>query len=197
MTFAKMQEILQRNASRNYTKTYLQYTKDLVKTYLQSPTANQDTLREISRFLCRNSMLYQKMIMYMASMPLFHYTITQENDLSEEVDKETALKNYQKVLEGFNRFSLKKDMYTALYIGIRDGFYVGFTYENKQGRTFLMPLDVQYCRIVGKNEYGEWVVYFDANFFNQGNNSEFVLGVDGSGDYATWDPVFVSGYQEF
>ena len=197
MTFAKMQEILQRNASRNYTKTYLQYTKDLVKTYLQSPTANQDTLREISRFLCRNSMLYQKMIMYLASMPLFYYTITQENDLSEDIDREKALKDYQKVLEGFNRFNLKKDMYTALYIGIRDGFYVGFAYENKQGRTFLMPLDVQYCRIVGKNEYGEWVVYFDANYFNQGNNSEFVLGVDGSGDYATWDSVFITGYKDF
>ncbi len=98
MTFAKMQEILQRNASRNYNKTYTQYTKDLVKTYLQSPTANQDTLREISRFLCRNSMLYQKMIMYLASMPLFYYTITQENDFSEEIDQEKAFKDYYKVL---------------------------------------------------------------------------------------------------
>jgi len=100
---------------------------------------------------------------------------------------EKALKDYQKVLENFNRFKLKTDMYTALYLAIRDGIYVGFVYDNKQGRTFLMPLDVQYCRIAGKNEYGEWVVYFDANFFNQGNNKEFVLGVDDNPASATWD----------
>jgi len=34
MTFAKMQEILQRNASRSVNKTFTQYTKDLVKTYI-------------------------------------------------------------------------------------------------------------------------------------------------------------------
>ncbi len=197
MTFAKMQEILQRNASRNTNRTFTQYTKDLVKTYIQSPSTNQDTLREISRFLCRNSMLYQKMIMYLASMPLFYYTITQENNLYEEIDVEKSLKNYQKVLETFDRFSLKKDMYTALYLGIRDGIYVGYAYDDKQGRTFLMPLDVQYCRIAGKNEYGEWVVYFNAAFFDVGNNSEFVLGVDGNSEYATWAPEFINGYNAY
>ena len=60
-----------------------------------------------------------------------------------------------------------------------------------------MPLDVQYCRIAGKNEFGEWAVYFDANYFNQGNNSEFVRGVDNNPASATWDQVFVTGYNEF
>lgn len=88
-------------------------------------------------------------------------------------------------------------MYTALYLAIRDGFYVGFAYDDKQGRTFLMPLDVQYCRIAGKNEYGEWVVYFNAAFFDVGNNSEFVLGVDGESTYVTWNEVFVNGYNTY
>lgn len=76
-------------------------------------------------------MLYQKMIMYMAAMPLFYYTITQANDLSEDIDVDKALKGYQKILETFDKFSLKKDMYTALYLAIRDGFYAGYVYENK------------------------------------------------------------------
>lgn len=197
MTFAKMMEILQRNPTRTENKTFTQYTKDLVKTYIQSPSTNQDTLREISRFLCRNSMLYQKMIMYLAAMPLFYYTITQINNLDEDIDQQKALKDYQKVLENFHRFSLKKDMYTALYLAIRDGFYVGFVYDDKQGRTFLMPLDVKYCRIAGKNEYGEWVVYFNASFFDAGNNKEFVEGVDGNEAAATWSDVFVVGYREY
>ena len=92
--------------------------------------------------------------MYLAAMPLFYYTITPVNNLSEEIDTDKSLKNYHKVLENFHRFSLRKDMYTALYLAIRDGLYVGFTYDDKQGRTFLMPLDVRYCRIMGKNNYG-------------------------------------------
>lgn len=75
MDFSKQLEILQRNPSKNINKTFTQYTKDLVKTYLQSPATNQDTLRDISRFLWRNSMLYQRMIMYQASMPLYSYNI--------------------------------------------------------------------------------------------------------------------------
>lgn len=197
MTFAKMQEILQRNPVRGVNRSFTQYTKELVKTYLQNPSSNQEVLREISRFLCRNSMLYQKMIMYMAAMPLFYYTITPTNNLYEDINKEDALKKYQKVLETFNRFSLRKDMYTALYLAIRDGFYVGFTYDDKQGRTFLMPLDVRYCRIVGKNNYGEWVVYFNAAFFDAGNNKEFVLGIDGNTAAVTWDKVFVDGYKTY
>jgi len=135
--------------------------------------------------------------MYLASMPLFYYTITQVNNLDEEIDSEKAMKDYQKVLENFNRFNIKKDMYTALYIAIRDGFYVGYVYDDKQGRTFLMPLDVQYCRIMGKNYAGEWVVYFNAAFFDAGTNSEFVEGIDGNVEGATWAPEFIEGYKAY
>ncbi len=70
--FAKdIKSILERNVTKNSNKSFTQYTKDLIKQYVQSPNSNQDTIREISRFLCRNSMIYQKLIMYYASMPLF------------------------------------------------------------------------------------------------------------------------------
>ena len=195
MDFSKQLEILQRNPTTNYSKTFMQYTKELVKTYIQSPATNQDTLREISRFLWRNSMLYQRMIMYQASMPLFSYNITQENDFSKEITSDKAWKNYYKVLSEFNKYDIKREGYNALCLALRDGFFVGFMYE--EDKRFLMPLDVQYCRIMGKNAAGQWVVYFDANFFNQGSNSEFVLGIDGHPEYATWHKVFIDGYQAF
>ena len=198
MTFAEMQEILQRNPSRNFNKTFTQYTKELVKTYLQNPSANQDVLREISRFLARNSMLYQKMIMHYATIPLFNYNITPGDDFTIDFDIEKILKNYQKVLSEFSKFDLKKDGYTALYLAIRDGFYCGYSYINKQGKTFLMPLDVQYIRILGKNQDGQWVAYFNAAYFDAGNNAEFINGIDGSNTAATWDDaVFGVGYREY
>lgn len=198
MTFAKMQEILQRNPTKNVSKTFTQYTKDLVKTYLQSPYTNQDTLREISRFLARNSMLYQKMLMHYATIPLFNYNITPQDDFTVDFDIETVLKNYQKVISEFNRFDIKKEGYNALYFAVRDGFYVGYTYSEKQGRTFMMPLDVQYVRIVGKNQDGQWVAYFNAAYFDVGNNKELVQGVDGNPIGSTWDDsVFGIGYRDY
>ena len=38
--FAKQIDYLQRNPTKNINKTFTQYTKDLVKTYLQSPATN-------------------------------------------------------------------------------------------------------------------------------------------------------------
>lgn len=195
MDFAKQIEYLQRNPTTNYTKSFMQYNKDIVKTYVQSPATNQDTLREISRFLWRNSMLYQRMIMYQASMPLFSYNITQENDFSKDITPDKAWRDYYKVVSEFNKFDIKREGYNTLCIALRDGFFVGFMYE--EDKRFMMPLDVQYCRIMGKNASGQWVVYFDANFFNQGSNSEFVLGIEGHPEYATWDKVFIDGYQAF
>ena len=196
MTFAKMQEILQRNPTKNVTKTFTQYTKDLVKNYLQSPATNQDTIRDISRFLWRNSELYQQIIMYKASMPLYTYNITPEHDFGEDIDPEKAFQDYYKVVSEFNKFDIKKEGLTSNVFAMRDGFYVGYMYE--ADRRFMMALDVQYCRIIGKNSFGQWVVYFNAAYFDQGNNSEYVLGVDGSSNaYATWDKVFVDGYNNY
>ena len=195
MTFAKMQEIIQRNPTRTVNRTFTQYTKDLIKTYLQNPSNNQDVIREISRFLWRNSMLYQRMIMYQASTPLFAYNITQENDFSKDIDADKSLKGYYKTLSEFNKFNIKKEGYTSHCLALRDGFFVGFMYE--EDARFLMPLDVQYVRILGKNTAGQWVAYFNAAFFDSGNNSEFVLGIDGNSNAATWDKVFIDGYRNF
>ncbi len=197
LTFAKMQEILQRNPMRNVNKTFTQYTKDLVKNYLQNPVNSQDTLREISRFLARNSMLYQKILMHYATIPLFNYNITPQDDFTDDYNLSKIVQDYQKVISTFSRFDIKKDGYSALYFALRDGFYVGYVYDDKQGRIFMMPLDVQYIRIIGKNQDGQWVAYFNAAYFDSGNNSEFIQGIDGNATAATWDKVFIDGYRNY
>ena len=89
--------------------------------------------------------------MHYATIPLFNYNIVPEDDYLENIDVEQTLSGYQKVISEFNKFDIKKEEYNALYFAIRDGFFVGFMYNEKQGKSFLMPLDVQYCRIIGKN----------------------------------------------
>ena len=76
VSFAKFQELLQRNVTKTISKSYTQYTRDLLDQYAQSPLSNIDNIREVSRFLTRVSMLYKQMISYFSTMPLYTYNIT-------------------------------------------------------------------------------------------------------------------------
>lgn len=194
LTFAQLQEIIQRNVARNVNKTYTQYQKETVRSYLQNPANSLNNIIEISRFLERNSTLYKKILNYYASTPLFYYNLTQENDLSKTINNTKALKDFYTVAKQVNGFNIAKDMYNAIYSTVRDGMYCAFSYGDEEN-TFLMPLDIKYCRIYGKNEAGEFIVYFDATFFN-GVNSIYVEGVDGDG-VGVWDSVFVDGYNAY
>ena len=74
--------------------------------------------------------------MHYATIPLFNYNITPTSDFSGDYDINDIMKKYYKVISGFNRLDIKKEGYTALYLAIRDGFYVGYVYDDKQGKTF-------------------------------------------------------------
>jgi hypothetical protein len=86
INFAQVQEIIQRNINKTSNKSYTQYSKELLRTYSLNPASNLANLREISRFVCRNSMLYKKLLMYYASMPLYCYNIIPINDLSKSLN---------------------------------------------------------------------------------------------------------------
>ena len=199
VSFAKMQEILQRNVTRSVNLSFTQYTKDLIKQYLLNPANNIDNIRLVSRFLCRYSILYQKIIMYLASMPLFHYNITPINEFTKDIVPEESLDKYYKVLSEFNKFNIKKELYNVLYIAIRDGIYIGYMYDKKEGadKRFLMMLDPQYVRILGKNSCGEWVTYFNAAYFDSAANKEFITGTDGAIVADLWPQVFIDAYNKY
>lgn len=196
INFAQIQEILQRNVTSTSNKSYTQYTKELIKTYLLNPTSNVDTIREVSRFLVRNSMIYKKMIYYYATMPLFLYSVTQYNDLSKSITANKALKGYEEVLRRLNTFNMQKELYSVIATTLRDGMYCGYVYDNEDQGMFIMPLDPKYCRIYGKTAEGEWIVYFNAAYFDSGNNEDFVKGVNEDG-VGVWADVFIQGYDAY
>ena len=198
ISFAKIQEILQRNVSKTLSKTYTQYNRETLDTYAQSPLNNIDNIREISRYLTRVSMLYKQMISYFSTMPLYTYNITPmfDNIYTKDYDADKMLSNYEKVLKIFHHFNLPKELQNIVSNIIRDGIYVGYMYNSQTDGIFLMPLDVQYCRIYGKTPEGEWIVYFDAAYFDKSNNKEFVQGVNSDG-VGVWDQCFIDGYNEY
>ena len=196
ISFAKLQELLQRNVGKNLSKTYTQYTRDLLDSYAQSPLNNIDNIREVSRFLTRVSMLYKQMISYFSTMPLYTYNITPLSDYTKDYDPEKQLKNYEKVLKTFHSFKMAQELQNVISNVIRDGIYVGWMCSDDKENMFLMPLDVQYCRIYGKTPEGQWIVYFNAAFFDKDNNKDFIYGVNNDG-VGTWDTCFIDGYENY
>ena len=70
INFQELQRILQQNISKGTSKTYTQYTKEKLQSYIKSPLANIDNLRDISAFLYRISHNYKKIIEYYAYLSL-------------------------------------------------------------------------------------------------------------------------------
>ena len=64
---------------------------------------------------------------------------------------------------------MAKELQNVIANTIRDGMYVGWMVSDEKETMFLMPLDIQYCRIYGKTHEGEWIVYFDAAYFDNGS----------------------------
>lgn len=194
MTYTQLAALLQRDVNNPVTRTYTQYIKSTVMAYLQSPSTNIDNIRSVSQFLARNSTLYDKILRYYSTSPLFYYNLIQTNTLWKDVDDQKATKNYDKVAKRVHGFDIKKGFQNAIYQTVRDGMYVGYVYGDGD-HTFFMPLDIKYCRIYGKNSAGQWIVYYDATYFN-GRNSIYVRGVNDDGN-GTWDQVFIDGYEAY
>ena len=194
LTFEQLQQLIQRDVTKTLNKTYTQYTQELTRTYLQNPASSLSNIIELSRFMERNSTLYKKILTYYATAPLFYYSLVQENDLSKAISASKSLKDYYTVAKQLNGFNIKTEFFNAIYCTVRDGMFVGYTYTTDEG-AFMLPIDIKYCRIYGKNEFGQWIVYFDATYFNSGNNKVFVTG-DEEGNGA-WDDVFVDGYNAY
>ena len=192
----KLKELILQNVEKQNVVTYTQYTKSLVKQYLMNPSSYRQQLIGVSRLLWRVSTLYKKIILYYATMPLYNYNIVQKMEFTKSPNVKKISKDYENVLKRINKFNFKNEFANAVALAIRDGVYCGFVYDYEENGMFLHMLPVEYYRIRGKNEAGQWVVAFDMTYFSQGNNIIFVEGINGDVT-GCWDQVFVDAWREY
>ena len=195
MNFAKLQEILLTNPQKTKSKTFTQYTKELIKRYIRNPYANIQNIRNVSMFLERNSMIYKKMIDYYSKMPLFDYNITYRIDKLGSL-KTSVQKEYLNILRNLQEIPMRKEFQKVIATAIRDGAYYGFVYDGEGDGFLLQSLDPSYCKIVGQSFTGEYIVAFDATFFEKGDNKEYLYGTAEDTE-GIWDDVFVDGYEQY
>lgn len=194
--FQKIKDgVLQRNPSRSFTKSFIEYTQETLQGYLANPASNADSLRQISRYLTRVSQLYKNMLEYLASLYEYNYNIIPKTDITKPMD-DKLMDDYYKTALYLHNFNLAGTLHNIIYNMARDGMSVSFVYNSEEEGIVFMPLDIKYCRIWGRTSYGTWIVYFDAAFFDQSNNSEYIYGVNQDG-VGAWDDVFREGYETY
>lgn len=195
-TYEEVKQLFLQNVSKSTSRSFTQYTKSLVKQYLQNPQTNADRLRGLSQYLFRASTLYRKIILYYACMPLYNYYVIEKIDLTKTYNASKSMKNYNNIIQKLQQVNFKHEFAQMIALAILNGAYYGFVYDTGDG-LFFHTLDPQYCKIKGKDGYGNWIISFDMSYFSQGSNSEFVEGTDDGDTSGCWDDVFVEAWKEY
>lgn len=194
--FAKLKELLLNNVSKTKSKTFTQYTKELIKQYTRNPYANLNNIRNVSMFLERSSMTYKKILAYFSQMPLYHYNIIYRADFVKGVDPQKMLKAYQELSQKLHEINMGKEFQTVVATALRDGAYYGFIYDGEGDGFLLQALEPQYCKIQSVTGDGQYVFAFDATFFDAGDNKEYLYGTDEDSE-GIWDSIFIEGYETY
>lgn len=196
LDFAALQNILTQNVGKTQNKTYTQYTKEKLITYIQSPLANLDNLRDVSQYIWRISPNYRTLINYYATMPLYSYNLIYRNDdWTKTITSKDFMSDYQDICQRLESMNLRDLSPKIISTAMRDGMYTGFCYDDESS-FFISDLDPKYCKISGITENNTYIVKFNAAYFDSGSNKDFLYGVNEDGQ-GTWDKVFVQGYETY
>lgn len=147
--YAKMNQLQLRQAGKNLTKSYTQFTKANYRDYITNPIQNESKLREMSRFFYRVSTPYWRLIKYYSELFLFYWTITPQIDFTAndyKVDK--IMKDYYKVLQLLINMNLEHEMRKIITTVFRDGVFYGYVYSTNDS-FYISPFDPDFCQIVG------------------------------------------------
>lgn len=196
LNYAELKRLMMQNVGKTQSKTFTQYTKEKIQSYILNPLSNLDNIRDVSQFVYRVSNLYKKVIDYFAGMLVYSYNVVfQSKDWSKNISSKDFLKNYQTVLQRLNNINMSHEMGTIIATALRDGIYVGFAYDDEE-TFFLQALDPKYCKVASITSAGTYIIKFNAAYFDSGTNKEFLYGVNNDGE-GIWDDVFISGYETY
>lgn len=194
--FEQLKDIMMQNVSRTTRKTFTQFTKDALSNYLSNPYSSLDNIRQVSQYLYIVSPQYKTLINYLANMIVGSYNVIyQSPDWSNTLKTSDFMTAYQETCLRLQNMTIPHLSKQSIATMVRDGIYIGFCYDDKKS-FFVNALDPSYCKISKLTAGNTYQVKFDASFFDVGNNSEFVRGVNEDGK-SVWDQVFVKGYNDY
>ena len=121
LNFEEAKQLLLQNVSKSTSRSFTQYTKSLVKQYMQNPQTNKDRIRGLSQYLFRSNTLYRKIILYYACMPTYNYYLTEKIDLTKTYNASKSMKNYNAIIQKMQQINFKSEFAQMIALAILNG----------------------------------------------------------------------------
>lgn len=159
------------NPAKTTTRSSNTFNKDTLKSYMERPYANEKNLRNLSRFLRNRSQVYKKIINDNATMIDTRYRQVIPNyDLvkkskSGSASDEKIRKSYFETIKVLDTMNLPSEMLKVyLECWTCDVFFGAYYYFKDEGG-IMIPLDPDYCKIIGLYPTGDFAFAFDMSYF--------------------------------
>lgn len=142
-------------------------TVENLRKFLKAPSSNEKNLRDLSRYLYYRSQIYYRIVKYLSNMfDLRARSIIPAYNLVKDNDKDKMRKSYNETLQVIDNANLQYEflkIYTQCW---RDDLFVGCAYWDDES-LFILPLDLDYCKINGVFKDGSFSAVMDMTFFNK------------------------------
>lgn len=174
--------------------SYTTYSRDSLRTYLKNPASegNQKSLRKLSNYLYTISHVYRRLINFKAyQVQLKSWTVYPDIPLTEEVDEEKILQDYDKVTKYVRNMDMRNQILKCMLQAWKNDVVYGFCYGDPEndGEFFIHLLDPDYCKISSQQYYrGVLNFAFDFSYFDSATNSYYL---------DVFDPIFKKMYNKY
>lgn len=153
-----------RDITKTSTKSINTFSKETLRTYLQSIGSNEKNLRNLSWYLYYRSQTYARLVNFYANMfCLDARSVVPEYDLVKGGDVNKTLKSYQDTLLTLDKMHLQQEFYNIyLTCFVQDVFY-GIYITDETG-VFIYPIPADYAKISGKYLTGDFAFALDCTY---------------------------------
>ena len=109
MLFEKAQAALQLvDLTKSESRTFQTFNKETLRTYLRNPFSNQNSIRELSRYLYRILGTYKRIIDYYVQMiDVRAYSVVPLVDYSQDIDHDAVMQQYMRTLQKLENMNLR------------------------------------------------------------------------------------------
>lgn len=159
-----------RDITKSASRTISSLTKEDIVTYLKAPNANESNLRNASWYIFYRNQIYQRIIMYFASLFCFEArTIIPNYDLIKPESDDKILKSYNDTLSMMNGWNINDEFFKVVTTCLLQDVSYNVAYYEKDGLQ-LIPLPPDYCRIYGQYSTGDFAFALNMGYFRGTNN---------------------------
>ena len=132
---------------------------------MKNPKDHETQLRNFSQSLEISSMVYKRLLIYLANIPSFDFTYTSEAE-EDDYSKPRYKRDLKKFEDFMDNFEFKKEFRIVIREMLRNDAYFG-VFRKVNDKYILQELPPDYCQITGKTAYG-FSFAFDLAWFMQG-----------------------------